>query len=103
MRRCNHEALAQSVQDAWNFYLSEKAFKNVHGRLQVVMQCILEGDGGNDLVEEKRGKLFRDATIIDLHEEGEERELEGLVGRDNVVHELIELQEEDVDEDDCSL
>ena len=54
-------------------------------------------------MEKKRGKLFRDDTIIDLHEEGKERELEGLVGRDGVVHELIELQEEDVEEDDCSL
>ena len=66
MKRCNHEALAKSVEDAWNTYLSPTAFKNVYNRLQVVLQCILKDNGGNQLVEKRRGKLFRDATIVDL-------------------------------------
>jgi hypothetical protein len=65
-RRCHHDALAQSVLDAWNGYLSPQAFKNVYARLRVVLSCIVEDQGGNSLVETKRGKLFRDATIIDL-------------------------------------
>ena len=39
---------------------NRKALKNVHGRLQVVMRCILDDDAGNNKVEQKRGKLFRD-------------------------------------------
>ena len=66
-RRCNHDALAKSVMDAWNQYLSQDAFKNVYKRLRVVLSCIQEDNGGNNKVEEKRGNLlFRDATIIDL-------------------------------------
>jgi hypothetical protein len=38
----------------------------VYARLRVVLSCIVEDQGGNSLVETKRGKLFRDATIIDL-------------------------------------
>ena len=42
---------------------------NVHGRLQVVLVCIVDDDGGNDKVEEKRGILHREATLIDLTDE----------------------------------
>jgi hypothetical protein len=64
-RRCHPDALARSVQDAWDNYLSPNAFKNVHGRLRIVLQCIVDDAGGNTLVESKRGKLFRDATILE--------------------------------------
>jgi hypothetical protein len=72
MRRCHHDALARSVEDAWNSYLSPDAFKNVHRRLRVVLSCIEEDKGGNSLVEQKRGKLFRDATLIDLTEDDDD-------------------------------
>jgi hypothetical protein len=49
-------------------YLSQEAFSNVYKRLRVVLVCIVDDNGGNRLVESKRGKLFRDATIIDLKE-----------------------------------
>ena len=65
-RRCHHDALAKSVDDAWDNYLNEGAFENVHGRLKLVLQSIVKDEGGNRLVEEHRGKLFRDATIVDL-------------------------------------
>jgi hypothetical protein len=68
-RRCQHDALAKSVEDAWKANLNIEAFSNVFKRLRVVLRCILDDDGGNRLVEAKRGELFRDATIIDLTEE----------------------------------
>ncbi len=64
-RRCKHDVLAKSVEDAWSNYLNEEAFKNVWGRLRVVLVFIVEGGGSNDEVESRRGKLFRDATIAD--------------------------------------
>ncbi len=65
-RRCHHDAFARSVVDTCNNYLSPGAFINVFGRLRVVLSCIAEDGGGNSLVEKKRGKLFRDATVVDL-------------------------------------
>ena len=62
LRRCNHDALARSVMDAWNNYLSPKAFANVHGRVKVVLKCIVDGAGGNELVEQKCGKLFNNIS-----------------------------------------
>ena len=64
-RRCHAVALAMSVQDAWDKYLSPNAFQNMHGRLRLVLQCILEDNGGNSLMESKRGKLLRDATVLE--------------------------------------
>ena len=43
-----------------------KSFENVFGRSKIVLQCMVKDEGGNALVEQDRGKLFRDATIIDL-------------------------------------
>jgi hypothetical protein len=83
MRRCQADALAQSVEDAWNSYLSPQAFQNVFNRLRVVLACIVDDKGGNTLVESKRGKLFRDATIIDLTEE------------DNAAAEIGDLESEE--------
>ena len=62
-RRCHPDALAKSITEAWDHGLSSKAFNNVFGRLKVVLRCILDDNGGNTLVESKRGKLFREATI----------------------------------------
>ena len=60
---CHHDTLAKSVDDAWDTYLNEGAFENVHGWLKLVLQSIVKDEGGNRLVEEHRGKLFSDATI----------------------------------------
>ena len=92
MRRCHHDALAASVRDAWEGYLSPKAFSNVHNRLRVVLRCILDDRGGNRLVEKKRGKLFRDATIIDLTNEDDE---------DN--NETAPIVVVDIEDDDISI
>ncbi len=64
--RCHHDALARSVVNAWNNYLSPDAIEYVYGRLMVMLSCVVEDGGGNSLVERKRRKLFRDATIVDL-------------------------------------
>ena len=42
----------------------------------MVLVCILDDEGGNQKVESKRGKLFRDATIIDLTNEDDDDEFE---------------------------
>ena len=71
-RRCHPDALAKSVMDAWSNYLFPDAFQNVHRRLRVMLTYIVDDNGGNELVEKKRGKLFRDATlVVDLDDDDE--------------------------------
>ena len=89
--------MAKSVVDAWENYLSPRAFRNVYSWLRVVLGCIVEGRGGNDLVESKRGKLFRDATIIDLTEDGTETVDEAAQEPPQTYRES--LFDEDVDDD----
>ena len=73
---CHVDALATGIEDAWTGCLSEKAFKNVHRRMKIVSQLIVKDEGGNKLVEEHRGKLFRDATTIDLTSMDDEDHIE---------------------------
>ena len=86
--------LAQLVKEARHNCLSPAAFMNDHQRSQVVLKCIVGGDGGNHLVEAKHGNLFRDATMIDLAEEEEE-------GGTREVRRALVLAEEDLD--DCDV
>ena len=71
MYSCHHSAVAKRVVDTWNGYLLLEASTNVHGLLKVVLSCIVEDERGNFSAEMKRGKLFGDATIIDLTTEDE--------------------------------
>jgi hypothetical protein len=91
-RKCHHDALAKSVEEAWDGYLSQKAFSNVYSRLRVVLVCIVDDNGGNRLVESKRGKLFRDATIIDLTDEDDQN--------DPIQPDILEV---DLEEDNLSV
>jgi hypothetical protein len=76
-RRGSHpDALARSVEDAWGNYLSPSAFQNVHERLKIVLHCIVDDNGGNSLVERKRGKLFRDCTILENDDDDNNNDLE---------------------------
>ena len=56
--QCHPDTLAQSVCDARSNHLSPNAFTNVFNRLRVVLTCIVDDNGGNELVEAKRGKFF---------------------------------------------
>ena len=90
-KNCHHTALAESVEDAWNTNLHAGAFERVHRRLRVVLRCIMDDDGGNNKVEEKRGNLFRDCTLIDLTEEN---------NHTNETMTITNIIDDDVEEDD---
>ena len=49
-------ALASSVQEAWDGFSSDKISK-VHGRWLKVLQLIIKDRGKNDLVESDRGLI----------------------------------------------
>lgn len=63
LRRGDKEALVNAVTDAWESGLSTEAFTKVCDRLQNVLALIVEDNGGNALVEEKRGKDFQGLDI----------------------------------------
>ena len=54
------------METAWESCLDQGAFSRVFKRLRVALACIVDDKGGNEKVEEKRGVLCRDATIVDL-------------------------------------
>ena len=58
MKRCHHDALAKSVETAWESYLDQGAFSCVFKRLRVVLTCIVDGNGGNEKMEDKHGVLY---------------------------------------------
>lgn len=61
------------MEEAWKFYLNKVAFENVFQRLQVVLRCILDDNGANNLVKKKR-KLFCNATIVNLTNDNSDKD-----------------------------
>ena len=58
MRCCDVEALVRSVYETWEEGELNEVITKVFNRLKIVLVLIIEGDGGNELVETKRGKVF---------------------------------------------
>jgi hypothetical protein len=59
LRRGDKEALASATTEAWKSHLLAESFTRVCDCLRNVLALIAEDNGGNTLVEEKRGKAFR--------------------------------------------
>ena len=60
-KRVEANALHRTVQKAWED-LEPIKLTNVYKRWEMVLDLIIDDDGGNALVETKRGKLFRAPT-----------------------------------------
>ena len=56
MRRCAVEALVRLVYEIWEKEELNEIITKVFNRLKIVLVLIIDGDGGNELVETKRGK-----------------------------------------------
>ena len=63
MKRTDVHALQNSVMSAWNTRPLDKVIKKVWTRMKKDLAIIVEGDGGNDLVEKKRGKRWNDLDL----------------------------------------
>lgn len=69
-RRCDNDTLAKSVEVVWDTIDQSQAFQNVWMRLRNVLVLIKKDNGGNRLVESKRGKQFRNLDMpLDKDEE----------------------------------
>ena len=69
------KALANTVVNAWKQFESIK-LENVYNRWKMVLDLIIEDEGGDANIESKRSKLFRAPTEEEenLFEEGNEEE-----------------------------
>jgi hypothetical protein len=76
LREGDKEALANATTEAWKAHLSAESFTRVCDRLRNVLALTAEDNGGNALVEEKRGKAFRglDLPVQEQLEEDDEEE-----------------------------
>ena len=63
MKRTDVHALVNSVERAWMNTSLTKAIGRVWGRLRNVLVLIQRDGGGNNLVETKRGKYFRNLDM----------------------------------------
>lgn len=61
-RRKEIKALAETVEEAWHSFEPIK-LENVYKRWKKVLSLIIEDEGGDRLVESKRGKLFSAPTV----------------------------------------
>ena len=70
MRCCAVEALVRSVYETWEKGELNEVITKVFNHLKKVLVLIIECDGGNELVETKRGKCFcnLDLTTEELDE-----------------------------------
>ena len=68
IRCCAVEALVRSVYETQEKGELNEVITKVFNRLKIILVLIIEGDGGNELVETKRGKGFcnLDLTIEEL-------------------------------------
>ena len=74
LKRCTTQALHNSVMDVWNTNDLDQVLIKVFDKLKVVFCNILRSNGGNDLVEEYRGKEGKKIKIEDILREMGENE-----------------------------
>ena len=63
MRRCEVNVLVRSVYETWEKGKLNELITKVFNRLKNVLVLIVEGNGGNELVESKRGKTISNVDL----------------------------------------
>ena len=92
LKRCNADALVNSVMKTWNEGHLDHSITKVFNRIKPVLCNILEAKGGNDLVEMKRGKkhakIKLEDVIVQMQKENENNDSNSLTN-------IIALGDED--------
>ena len=93
--------MSQSVFEVWNSDKLDNMINNVFTRLTKVLVLIIDGEGKNDLVEDKRGKKFKnlDDWKLPPRDEVELAIKKKALENDNIV-DMIEDDDDDEDEDE---
>ena len=89
MRRSTKKALMASIQETWDAAELDGVLTKVFIKLKVVLCNILRAKGGNDLVEEFRGKKYSAVKIEDILASNEYNE------NSNVVDDMNNDDDED--------
>jgi len=66
LQRCNANVPLNSVMKRWNDGDLDTTISKVFRRLKPVLCNILEAEGGNDLVENRRGKNYENIKLRDV-------------------------------------
>ena len=66
-KRMELNALCKTVEDLWG-KLDPVKLQNVYTRWKMVLDLIIKENGGNRLVEAKRGKLYREPLAEELED-----------------------------------
>ena len=85
--------LCKTVMNAWDELDSTK-LANVYKRWKLVLDLIIEDNGGDRLVEAKRGKLYREPSRE--AEDLEDEETRRIVDDSEISPEEIELEDLDL-------
>jgi len=91
-RRGELDSLVKGVMDTWLSVDLTSQFASVWGRLQQVLCLIVEDNGGNTLVERKRGKKFQGLNLESII-------AQPVAVEDAEVEDLVEAMEEEDDDD----
>ena len=93
-KRMEAKALCNTVEEAWK-QLDSIKLQNVYNRWKMVLDLIIEDNGGDRLIEAKRGKLYRAPSpeMEDLDEDRESRD----VNDDKRTQEDIDVMDQGLD------
>ena len=97
MKCCDVEALVRSVMRTWDNNDLDEMITKVYKRLKKVFVLIKMANGGNDLVETKRGKKFKNLDMNSI-----EQLTSGLPESTTTNDEIAVPQYFDIIDEDCS-
>ena len=99
-KHCHVEALVSTVMTTWDEGKLDRQITNVFKRLEKLLCLINEGEGGNDLVELKRGKKNRNLKFdLILNQINIEKSQEGIVVTANIEEHAIGVHVENDDKE----
>ena len=62
-KQCNANSLVRSVEETWNEGNLDQSITSVFNRLQRVLVLLVEANGKSNLVETKRGKMYKNMNL----------------------------------------
>ena len=101
MQRCSVDAHVNFVNETWSNSSLNRCISNIFIRLEKVICLVNEGDGGNDLVETKRGIKHSDMTFdFDLNSRNHMTNNINKTIRLTVTDKFNVISEENIGDDD---
>ena len=101
MKRTDVHVLVNSVNKVWKTRRLDAVIGKVWTRMNKVLSLLVEGKGGNDLVEKKRGKKFTGLDVPREFLDGDGTTTEATTTATSTeANSIIDLVEDDEEDDD---